>query len=194
MDSEDHSSFTTKIKIHGGPVIARFDCITLLDKGSHQSFITRNAWEHMVRSGAATITCETQTPSRFWRGFGKSPPLQTATTVRLSVQHLHNDQPTESLAVWAYIVPPKAMKHAVLLRRHSWMQFGEGSYNTAPCDHTRAITAFWVISLHRIKIRLAPMPSSRSFRHHQAVITSFARAIEASRSRATTKSKFLGSQ
>ena len=144
----------------------------------------------MVRSGAATITCETQTPSRFWRGFGKSPPLQTATTVRLSVQHLHNDQPTESLAVWAYIVPPKAMKHAVLLRRHR-MRFGEGSYNTAPCDHTRAITAFWVISLHRIKIRLAPMPSSRSFRHHQAVITSFARAIEASRSRATTNlSKF----
>ena len=71
MDSEDHSSFTTKIKIHGGPVIARFDCITLLDKGSHQSFITRNAWEHMVRSGAATTICETQTPQRCWSGFGK---------------------------------------------------------------------------------------------------------------------------
>ena len=105
MDSEDHSSFTTKIKIHGGPVIARFDCITLLDKGSHQSFITRNAWEHMVRSGAATTICETQTPTRSWGGFGKSSPSQTTTTARLSVHFLHNDQQTVSLGVWTYVIP-----------------------------------------------------------------------------------------
>ena len=86
----------------------------------------------MVRSGAASTICETQTPPRSWGGFGKSPPLQTSATVRLSVQFLHEDEPTASLAVWAYIVPPEAMQHDVLLGRDSWMRFGERSYRTLP--------------------------------------------------------------
>ena len=86
----------------------------------------------MVRSGAATTICETQTPSRSWGGFGESPPLQNSTAVRLSVQFLHNDQPTTSLAVWTYIVPSKAMQHAVLLGRDTWMRFSERSYSTLP--------------------------------------------------------------
>ena len=83
--SVDHSTFTTKFKIHSGLTFAQFGCVALLDTSSPQSFITRNAWEHMVRSAAATIVCETPTPPRSWGGFGESPPLQTSTAVRLSV-------------------------------------------------------------------------------------------------------------
>ena len=69
--SLDHSTFT-KIKIHTGLASAQFGCVALLDTGSPQSFITRNAWEHIVRSGAATTVCETRTPpttilGRLWK-------------------------------------------------------------------------------------------------------------------------------
>ena len=128
----DHSTFTAKIKIHSCLMSAQFGCVALLDTGSPQLFITRNAWEHMVRSGVATTICETQTPPRSWGGFGESPPLQTSTAVRLSVQFLHNNQPPASLAVWTYIVPSEAMQHAVLLGRDSWMRFSERSYRTLP--------------------------------------------------------------
>ena len=86
----------------------------------------------MVRSGTATTICETQTPLRSWGGFGELPPLQTFTTVRLSVYFLHNDQPASSPEVWTYIVPSEAMQHAVLLGRDSWMRFSERSYRTLP--------------------------------------------------------------
>ena len=85
-----------------------------------------------MRSGAATTIYETQTPPRSWGGFGESLPLHTSTTVRLSVQLLHNNQPTASLAVWTYILPSEAMQHAVLLGRDSWMRFSERSYRTLP--------------------------------------------------------------
>ena len=97
--ARDHCTFTTKTKVHSGLASAQFDGVALLDTGSSQSFITRNAWERMARSGAATTICETQTLPRSWGGFGKSPPLQTSITVRLSMQFVHNDQPTASLAV-----------------------------------------------------------------------------------------------
>ena len=126
----DHSSFTTKVKLYGGHASSKFGCVALLDTGSPQSFLTLKAWEHMVRSGAASTICETQTPPRSWGGFGKSPPLQTSTTARLSIQFLHEDKPTASLAVWAYIVPSEAMQHDVLLGRDSWMRFSERSYRT----------------------------------------------------------------
>ena len=86
----------------------------------------------MARFGTATTVCETQTPPRSWGGFGKSPPLRTSTIVRLSIQYLHNDQPTTSRAVWTYIVPSEAMQHAVLLGRDIWMRFRERSYRTLP--------------------------------------------------------------
>ena len=103
--SMDHSTLTTKIKIHSGIPPPQFGCVALLGTGSPPSFIVRNAWEHMVRSGAATTICETQTPTRSWGGFGKSSPSQTTTTARLSVHFLHNDQQTVSLGVWTYVIP-----------------------------------------------------------------------------------------
>ena len=57
--SMDHATFTTKIKIDSGFASPQFGCVALLDTGSPQSFVTRNAWEHMVRSGATTTVCET---------------------------------------------------------------------------------------------------------------------------------------
>ena len=103
--SMGYSTFTTKTKIYSGLASAHFGCVAPLDTGTPQSFITRNAWEHMVRSGAATTICETQTPTRSWGGFGKSSPSQTTTTARLSVHFLHNDQQTVSLGVWTYVIP-----------------------------------------------------------------------------------------
>ena len=103
---------------NSGLTSTQFGCVTLLGTGSPQSFITRNAWEDVVRSGAATTVCETQTPPRSWGGFGESPPLQTSTAVRLSVQLLHNDQPTASLAVWTYIVPSETMRDSFLEAWH----------------------------------------------------------------------------
>ena len=62
--SMDHSTLTTKIKIHSGIPPTQFGCVALLGTGSPPSFIVRNAWEHMVRSGAATTICETQPSPR----------------------------------------------------------------------------------------------------------------------------------
>ena len=62
--------------------------------------------------------------------------MQTSTAIRLSVQFLHNDQPTASLAVWTYIILSEAMQHTVLLGRDSWIRFSERSCSTSgvTCD------------------------------------------------------------
>ena len=65
---------------------------------------------------------------RLWR----VAPLTDFHPFLLSIQFLHNDQPTASLAVWTYIVPSGAMQHAVLLGRDSCMQFSQRSYRTLP--------------------------------------------------------------
>ena len=68
----------------------------------------------MKRAVDASSIYERHPTSRSSGGFGQSPPLQTSTTVRLSVQFFHDDRPTVSLAVWAHVVPEKAMQHDVL--------------------------------------------------------------------------------
>ena len=140
----------------------------------------------MVRSGTATTTCETQTPLRSWGGFGELPPLQTFTTVRLSVYFLHNDQPTASPAVWTYIVPSEAMQHAVLLGRDSWMRFSERSYRTFPPrpSDNRVLGNLTLSHQHSSGAVASPL----IFWPQQVVMTSFTQAIEASRSHATTNS------
>ena len=68
----------------------------------------------------------------FLGGFGESAPLRTSTSIRLSVQFFRDNEPTCSLAVWAYVVPPSVMQHAVLLGRDSWMRFNTRSYRALP--------------------------------------------------------------
>ena len=182
----DHSTFTAKIKIHSCLMSAQFGCVALLDTGSPQLFITRNAWEHMVRSGVATTICETQTPPRSWGGFGESPPLQTSTAVRLSVQFLHNDQPTVSLAVWTYIVPSEAMQHAVLLGHDSWMRFSDRSYHTLPPRPSDTCLLGNLTLSHQHSsgaVAFASDCSAPTGGYHL-----FTKAIEASRSHVTTNS------
>ena len=111
------SSFTTKIKIHSGAVAVQLGCVALLDTGSPQTFINTHALESMKRAGPASAICERHTPSRSGGEFGRSLPLQTSTTVPLSVKFFHDDRPTASLAVWASVVPEEAMQHYVLLGR-----------------------------------------------------------------------------
>ena len=129
--SMDDSSFT-KIKIHSCPVVVQLGCVALLDTGSPQAFINTHALESMKRAGAASAICEQHTPPRSWGGFGKFPPLQISTTVLLSVHFLHNNRPTTSLAVQAYVVLAEAMQHDVLFERDSWMRFNDRSYRTLP--------------------------------------------------------------
>ena len=76
----DHSSFTTKIKIHSGPVAVQLDCVALLDKGSSQTFINTHALKSMERVGVAAAICERHTLPRSWGAMASPhlsrPPLQ----------------------------------------------------------------------------------------------------------------------
>ena len=86
----------------------------------------------MLSVGVATVACEQQCDLRSWGGLGESAPLQTSTIVRLSVPFFRVDEPTCSLAVWACVVPPSVMQHAVLMGRDSWMRFNFRSYRSLP--------------------------------------------------------------
>ena len=86
----------------------------------------------MLSVGAAPVACEQICAPRSWGGFGKSAPLQTSTSIRLSVQFFRADEPTCSLAVWTYVVPPSVMQHAVLLGRDGWMRFNNRTYRSLP--------------------------------------------------------------
>ena len=78
----DDSSFTTKIKIHSGPVAVELDCVALFDTGSPQTFTNTHALESMTRAGVSSAVCERHTPSRSWGGLASPrlsrPPLQNA--------------------------------------------------------------------------------------------------------------------
>ena len=83
----DDAYFTTKIAIHSGAgALAPSGCVALLDTGSPQTFIRRDVLDRMLSVGAASLACEQKFASRSWGGFGVSAPLQTSTSIRLSVQ------------------------------------------------------------------------------------------------------------
>ena len=86
----------------------------------------------MLSVGAASIACEKKCALRSWRGLVESARLKTSTSVRLGVQLFRENEPTCSLAVWASVVPPSAMQHAVLLGHYSWMRFNSRSYRFLP--------------------------------------------------------------
>ena len=79
--------------------------------------------------GSHLVRAETRPPSFF---LGESVPLKTSTSVCLSVQVFRENETTGSLAVWACVVPPSVMQHAVLLGRDSWMRFNSRSYRFLP--------------------------------------------------------------
>ena len=58
--------------------------------------------------------------------------MRTSTSIRLSVQFFRDNEPTCSLAVWAYVVAPSVIQHAVLLGRDSWMRFNTRSCRALP--------------------------------------------------------------
>ena len=84
----------------------------------------------MKRAGAASAICQRHTALNSPGGFGKSPPLQTFTAVRLSIRFFQDDQPTAPLAVWAYLVQAEALQHDVLLEHDSWIRSNDRSYRT----------------------------------------------------------------
>ena len=129
----DDASFTTKIAFHsGGNAIAHCGCVPLLDTGSPQTFNRRDVFDRMLSVGAASVSCEPNCAHRSWGGFAQSAPLQSSTSIRLRVQFFRADEPTCSLAVWACVVPPSVMQHAVLLGRDSWKRFNNRTYRSLP--------------------------------------------------------------
>ena len=129
----DDVFFTAEIAIHsGGDAIAPYKCTALLDTGSPQTFIRRDVLDCMRSVGAASSACERSSSPRSWGGFGEFAPFRIATRIRLSVQFFHVKEPTCSLTVWACVVPPPVMQHAVLLGSDSWMSFNSRSYHALP--------------------------------------------------------------
>ena len=106
--------------------------MTLLDTGSPQTFIPRHGFDRMLWVGAASAACERPCSPRAWGGFGESSPLRASTSILLSLHFFRNDEPTIFLAVWACVVPPSVMQHAVLLDCNSWMRFNTLSYRALP--------------------------------------------------------------
>ena len=104
----------------------------LFDTGSPKTFIGRDVLYCMLLTGTASSVCEQPSSLRSWGGFGESAPLRTATRVRLSAQFFCEKEQTCSLAVWACVVPPPVMQHAVLLGRDSWGRFNTRSYRALP--------------------------------------------------------------
>ena len=153
------SSFTTKMKIHSDSVAVQLGCVALFDTGS--------PLESMKRAGATSAICERHTPPRFWGRVSKSPPLQTFAAVRLSVQFFQVDQPTASLAVWAYIVPAEVKKYVVILGRDSWMRFNDRSCRTlAPRPSNNRVLGELKMSLPRLHGATAFVPDSSA--HHDS--------------------------
>lgn len=52
--------------------------------------------------------------------------------VLISGDIFHNDQLIASLAIWAYVVPSDAMRHAVFLGHNSRVSFTQHSYSVLP--------------------------------------------------------------
>ena len=116
----DDVSFTTDIAIHSGKdAIAPYRCVALLGTGSPQSFIRRDVLDRMLSVGAASSACERPSSPRSWGGFGESATLRTAIRISLCVQFFREKESTCFLSLWACVVPPPVMQHAVLLGRAS---------------------------------------------------------------------------
>ena len=89
------ASLTTKIAIHSGAnALAPYGCVALLDTGSPQSFVRRDVLDRMLSVGAASVACEPKCAPRSWGRFGEPVPLQTSTSIRLSVYFFRGDEPT----------------------------------------------------------------------------------------------------
>ena len=124
-------------------------CLALLDTGSPQTFIRRDVLDRMVLVDAASAACERPCSPPSWGGFGESAPLRTSTSIRLSVQCFCDNEPTCSFAVWACVLPPSVMLHAVLPGRDSWMRFNTRSYRALPPrPHDRRVFGELTLSHH----------------------------------------------
>ena len=126
----DDATFTTRVKVHAGPATSQYGLAALLDSGSPAIFINSNAGGTLIAMGAVSDKYITRNANRSWGGFGKARSLQTTEMIRLSVQFLHGDRPSASLAIWAHIVPANSMQYPILLGRDSFMRFNTRSYRT----------------------------------------------------------------
>ena len=129
----DSDSYTTRIRLHGGPTASSSLLTTaLLDTGSPVSFVSDSVVDSMIAGGALSANCVRHSTARSWGGFGDGPALETTKSVRLTVKFLNGPSTTASLAVWACVVPTAAMGHPVLLGRDSWMRFDTRVFHTLP--------------------------------------------------------------
>ena len=102
----DNTTSTTLLSLHSGvSTTSRFNCRTLLNTGSPQSFIHQGVFDQMVAMGAADASCVRSTTPRTWSGFGSRQLPSTHRQARMTVQFNHNGSPSASLAVWMYLYP-----------------------------------------------------------------------------------------
>ena len=97
----------------------------------HKRLSDATYWIACTRWGKHPLR-ERKCAPRFWGGSGESAPLQTSTSIRLSVQFFPADEPTCSLVVWACVVPASVMQNEVLLGCDSGMRFNNRTYRFLP--------------------------------------------------------------
>ena len=127
----EDATFTTLLPLHSGvSTTSRFNCRTLLDTGSPQSFIHQGTFDQMIATGAADASCVRSTTPRTWSGFESRQLLSTHQQARMTIHFNHNGSPSASLAVWMYVVPNDTVRCPLLLGRDSWMHFHSRPYQT----------------------------------------------------------------
>ena len=127
----DDASFTIKITVHSGanalaPWVSWWSSTLVSYRPSYTTCRSNDlGWGRIHR-----VRAELSSSILFF--FLRILPLQTSTSVHLSVQLLRADEPTCSLVVWACVVTPSVVQHAVLLGRDSWVRFNRCSCHSLP--------------------------------------------------------------
>ena len=128
----DDASFTTEVAIHsGGDAIAPYRRAVLLNTGSPQTFIRRDALDHMTTGRRRFVSVRAAQQVSFLGWVSQTFSFTDRDPHPPGRPFFREKAPTCSLTVWAYVFLPSVMQHAVLPGRDSWMPFNTG--RTAPC-------------------------------------------------------------
>lgn len=79
--------------------------VVLLGTGSSQSFVLESAWKRTTAFRACDSPLKRITHPRVRGKFDNHEILSATASIRFSVELLRGDQPSASLAVWAYLYP-----------------------------------------------------------------------------------------
>ena len=139
------------------------------------------------------LSAKHQNSQRSWGGFGESPPSQTSTTVRLSVQFLR--RPTNRVTSGLDVHRPFRGNAARCPPRPRQLDAVQRALFTAPCLRTRAIIAYLVTSLICTKLQAGPLLSPLIFSPNRWLSPHLrGRSSHLAHTRPPTRPSFLVSQ